>query len=197
MPKIVDPQLRRNQVIDASFRVIARKGLHATTLQKVADEAGLNIGSVRHYVANHEELLTFAMRSMMDRVSDRLVAHVDRLPGTAPHDGTRPAVRMLSELLPLDAERRLEVTVWMEFSMAARVNPTFAEYAAESARGTRQLIKLVITAIQHGRPATKTQVERIASLVDGLAFGCVLYPDLVTPRLAQATLTAELDGLAG
>ena len=111
MPKIVDREERRSQVADAAFRVIAGEGLAAVTLQKVATEAGLNIGSVRHYVDNYEELLVFAMRSMVDRVADRLMALIEDGWVQTPGRRLELAEDLLAELLPLDDARRLEVTV--------------------------------------------------------------------------------------
>ncbi|MFF3672049.1 hypothetical protein [Microtetraspora malaysiensis] len=47
------------------------------------------------------------MRVMRERVTSRLTAHVDRLPTMSTRDDQREAVvRMLSEVLPLDEERR-------------------------------------------------------------------------------------------
>ncbi|MEI5134937.1 TetR family transcriptional regulator [Streptomyces libani] len=57
MPKQVDREARRREVVDALFRVAVRDGLQRASLRAVADEARLNIGSVRHYFAGQEELM--------------------------------------------------------------------------------------------------------------------------------------------
>lgn len=50
---------------------------HATTSAAItANWIRLNIGSVRHYFGGHDELIGFAMQSMLERVSARLHAHM-------------------------------------------------------------------------------------------------------------------------
>ncbi|MEV7908499.1 TetR/AcrR family transcriptional regulator, partial [Streptomyces anulatus] len=141
MPKQVDPVARRNAVVDALFRVVFREGLQRASLRAVADEAGLNIGSLRHYFANQQELMAFAMQAMLDRVSDRLLRRVDEAGNV---DTLTPAQRrslsmeLLSELLPLDETRRAEVAVFVDFVTAARTHPAIdAELARRSAVGAR------------------------------------------------------------
>lgn len=50
MPARIDAEERRQYVIDAAFRLIVAEGLEGLTLRKVAAEANLNIGSVRHFL---------------------------------------------------------------------------------------------------------------------------------------------------
>jgi AcrR family transcriptional regulator len=56
------------------FRVIRRDGVDQASLRAVATEAGLVIGSVRHYFATHDEMIVFAMRVLADRVTTRIAA---------------------------------------------------------------------------------------------------------------------------
>src|SRR5262245_33159414 len=126
MPKQVDREARRREVVDALFRVVVRDGLQRASLRAVADEARLNIGSVRHYFAGQEELMRFAMRSMLDRVGSRLQRRIDELGDLDTIPGPRLrrfVVELLSELLPLDESRRAEVTVLVDFCTAARTHP--------------------------------------------------------------------------
>ncbi|MGH3548110.1 MAG: hypothetical protein ACRDQU_08350 [Pseudonocardiaceae bacterium] len=44
---------------------MVRSGLQQASLRAVADEATLNLGSVRHYFDNQQELMRFAMQSML------------------------------------------------------------------------------------------------------------------------------------
>src|SRR5687767_9766745 len=89
MPKFVDAALRRQEVVEAVFRIIAADGLERASLREVADEAELAVGSVRHYFASSDELLTHSFGVVVDRVVGRLTAADDRLaevlPGTPDH----------------------------------------------------------------------------------------------------------------
>jgi len=44
MPKVVDWDARRDEVLAATWRVIARHGLAGTTVRKIAREAGYSAG---------------------------------------------------------------------------------------------------------------------------------------------------------
>ncbi|MFI9724075.1 TetR/AcrR family transcriptional regulator [Streptomyces sp. NPDC052396] len=204
MPKLVDAEARRREVVDALFRVAVRDGLQRASLRAVADEAGLNIGSLRHFFASQQELMDFAMRSMLDRVTGRVLRRVERIGDLAVHDRPerlRLAAELLGELLPLDERRRAEVTVFIDFNAAARTNPAFAELAHHTAVGTRRLVHRVLTRLDDcgtlgvGRDL-ELETERLSALVDGLGHAAALHPEVLGAPSCQAVLLAHLTELA-
>lgn len=203
MPKQVDREARRRDVVDALFRVVVRDGIQRASLRAVADEARLNIGSVRHYFAGQEELMRFAMRSMLDRVGARLQHRIDALgdlSGLAAPQIRRCAVELLSELLPLDDSRRAEVTVLVDFSTAARTHPALDDLARETATGTRTLVRRILARLDTAgglRPGLTldTETERLTSLLDGLAFTAVLRSDVLDAQTCATVLRAHIDDL--
>ncbi|MBH1938371.1 TetR/AcrR family transcriptional regulator [Streptomyces sp. AV19] len=205
MPKIVDPEARRRDVVDALFRVVVRDGLQRASLRAVAGEAGLNIGSVRHYFAGQRELMEFVMRAMLDRVTRRLLCGVEEigdLGAYARAERLRLVAGLLSELLPLDGRRRAEVVVFLEFTLAARTDPAFAEIARQTAVGTRRLLRRVLVRLDesgtlpHGRDLG-VEVERLAALLDGLGQAAVVHPDVLGPARCEEVLVTHLEELAG
>ena len=109
VPKVVDPEARRREVAEAVFRVVRRHGLEQASLRNVADEAGLAIGSVRHYFADHDDLLRFALEELTDRLERRVLARAAQARSAPTREGRRQAVAdLLGELLPLDPDRRDE-----------------------------------------------------------------------------------------
>jgi AcrR family transcriptional regulator len=165
----------------------------------VADEAKLNIGSVRHYFGSQQELMCFAMQSMIDRVAARLGRHVEELPTlrTLPRSRRQQwVVDLLSELLPLDDARRGEVIVWMEFTIAARINPALDDLAQKSAIGTRSLVRRVLNNRESKilRPGLDLDVEtgRLVALLDGLSINAALRPDLLNAADCLMALRAHL-----
>ncbi|MEU6721983.1 TetR family transcriptional regulator C-terminal domain-containing protein [Nonomuraea sp. NPDC046802] len=204
MPKVVDPVERRHAVVDALFRVVVRDGLQRASLRTVAAEAQLNIGSLRHYFATHEELTRFAMASMIERVGGRLRASVDEagdLAALPPADLLELAVRLLGELLPIDESRRAEVTVFLDFAAASRTDPALRDLAERAAVGMRGFVRLVLERLGSRdalRPGVRIDVEteRLASLVDGLGMNAVLHPELVSASDCLDILRAHLGALA-
>src|SRR4029450_9629084 len=110
MPKLVDPDQRRSELAQAVWTVIRRDGLQRASVRNVAREAGLSMGSLRHYFASQSELLCFAMQLVGDRGRARVAA----LEPAA--DPRRRARQLLHELVPLDDERRAEAEVWLGFT---------------------------------------------------------------------------------
>jgi DNA-binding transcriptional regulator YbjK len=195
MPRKVDAAARRQDVVEALFRVAVRDGLGRVSLRTVADEARLNIGSLRHYFDSQPELMRFAMRAMLDRVAERVRARLEELPATAPRpDRVTQAVGLLSELLPVDAARRGEVTVFLDFLALARTHPELSDLAAEAATGTRGAARRILGYLTGADP-DPIEVERLTSLLDGLGINAVLHPGLVPPATAEAVLRAHLTAL--
>lgn len=193
MPKLVDPQERRRIVIDAFFRLVCTKGVEGASLRNVAAESGLNLGSVRHYFDDYEDLLTAAADELVERMTARLLRHLDRLPAKRDHPGRlRVALDMLEELLPLDENRRTETTVWLAIVERARIVPSIRPAAGRLFEGPRTLVRRIVDAAGVDRPALRT--ETIASTIDGLAFNGVHYPERLSPRRAREVLRHCLAG---
>jgi AcrR family transcriptional regulator len=169
----------------------------------VAAEAQLNIGSLRHYFTSQQELMQFAMQSMLDRVSSRLLRRLDQLGdlrGVPLADQRRRAVDLLAELLPLDENRRGEVMVFIDFTAAARTNPAYHELARQAALGTRTLIRQVLgrlqqTAAVHSDLDVPLETERLAALVDGLSITAALHPDILNAPTCLRIVGAHMEQL--
>ena len=200
MPKIVDAEARRQDVVEAVLRIIAGDGLERASLRETADEAGLAVGSVRHYFAGSEQLLAFSFASVVDRIVRRLEASLPgvhaAVPGTPGH---RAAIlTLLCGLLPLDGPRALEVCAWMAFRNAARVRPFLA---AEADRSHREVAVIVGTVISALRPEDEpkenlvVEAERLLATLDGLCMHALLQPGWMTREMCIEVLEQHLDGM--
>lgn len=177
------------------FRVVRRHGLEQASLRNVADEAGLAVGSVRHYFADHDDLLRFALAELTDRLERRVLAQAERArAATAPDERRQAVADLLGELLPLDPDRRDESEIWLAFVTAARTRPTLQPEARRLHAGMRVLIGKVLG--EGGVSDVALEVERLASLLDGLAVNGVLQPDLTTPDVMRAVLRRHLESLS-
>ncbi|GAA1385451.1 TetR family transcriptional regulator C-terminal domain-containing protein [Kitasatospora putterlickiae] len=205
MPKVVIAENRRQDVARAVLRLVARDGLEHASLRNIADEAGLAIGSVRHYFDGQSEVVTFAMEELCARIGERVRRHAERLLNpaapTGPADRRAAVEALLAELLPLDDVRREEAELWLAFTTAARTRPELRPGAALLHESTRHLIARVLDEARRagGAPAdldVPLETERLAALLDGLALGMVLHPAGVPPRTALLILRRHLRDLA-
>lgn len=196
-PRVVDPVARRQHVAEAVFRVVVRDGVEQASLRNVALEAGLAIGSIRHYFDSHDAMIIFAVEALVESIGARVLAHVENLSLPAER---RPAERVLSEMLPLDERRRDEAVLWLAFATAARTRPALMPHAEKLYDGLRFICSKVLTRMRDEGAAAADldvplEVERLASLLDGLTVDGVLHPDRMTPSLSVSLLRRHLESL--
>lgn len=194
MPKVVDAEERRQVIAEATLRVIAREGVESATLGRVATEAGLAVGSVRHYVPTHGEVLAAAMERLVEQVNARVLA-------VASDENPNRGADVLAELLPLDSRRREEAAVWLALAGASRFQAELEPFFAQLHSGTRDLARIVLTHAQKsgrlapGETVLAIETERLAALLDGLTLGAVTRPADLTPDILTEVLAHHLDRL--
>jgi AcrR family transcriptional regulator len=97
---------RRDEIVDTSARVFARRGYHATGIAELCAVNGLGKGAFYHYIASKEELLA----AIHDRVMDEVMVGADRV---ARADGSpSEQLAMLGDEL-LDVIHRYPDHVWV------------------------------------------------------------------------------------
>lgn len=189
MPKIVDPDRRRQELAQAVWRVIRREGVEHASVRTVAREAGLSAGSLRHYFGTQTELLAFAMATVMERVEHR-IAQVPR-----PDDTLVAAKAVLAELLPLDDERAAENEVWLAFTARALADSRLRELRDQAYdRLQAGCAAWIARLLPDAEPAEReVESERLFALIDGLAVHAAVRPASATPARLAAVLDHHLD----
>lgn len=177
------------------WRLILRDGISAVSVRDVAAEAGLSTGSLRHMFASKADLLAFSMDLVFVRLRARVRAHLSI------KDPRDRALAMVSELLPLDEERRRQLVVSLALTTEAPSHPQLDVIALNAQRETRRgFVALLRYLARHDRFAPDLDIDveaaRLHAFVDGAAVHAMLgEPD--TPEAALRMITAHLDSLAG
>ena len=109
MPKIVDHDERRLELVDATWRIIARQGLEGATMREIAMEAGFANGALKPYFPTKDTLLEFAFGHVFNRTNQR-IAEV-----TEGKNGMEALRAFCLEVLPLDEERVNEARIVIPF----------------------------------------------------------------------------------
>lgn len=198
----MDAEARRGEVVESVYRIIAVDGLERASLREVADEAGLAVGSVRHYFASSEELLNYSFATVVDRIvlrlSDALAKMQMLTPATPEHH--EAVLTLLGQLLPLDEPRAMDACVWMAFKNAARTRRFLAAEADRSHREVAAVVGQLITALVPdgggGQQSLVTEAERLLAMLDGLCMHALLQPAWMTAQMCRDVLERHLADLA-
>jgi len=194
MPKIVDWDARRDEILSATWRVIARDGIARATIRAIAREAGCSRGILAHYFDDKADILGSALLMSHRRVVARMEAGTAGLAGLA-------ALRVIMiEALPLDEQRDLEAQIEISFWGRALGNPALRELQhAEFDRFAERLRGHLAEAEKAGELRDGVDIalaaHQLLVLIDGLSAERVLYPDRVSPARQQEMLDELLGRL--
>jgi AcrR family transcriptional regulator len=192
VPKIVDHDARREELVEATWRVLARTGMLGATMREIAREAGVSTGLLAHYFADKEDLLAFALRLSHRRVYERIHAGSQGIVGL-------PALRVIMlEALPLDEPRLLEAQIEMTFLSLAMGNDSLRDLQnREFERFWDELHHRVSEAQALGEISPDLDADWITHqliiLVEGISLEAVLYPARVNPDQQREILEHFLD----
>lgn len=195
MPKLVHHELRRKEVAEAAWRVIAKRGIDAATVREIASEAGCSTGVLAHYFRDKDELLLYALRLATERTARRM-AH--RIRGASGPEALRA---VLLEALPLDDERQVEWRIWLSFWGHAVSDVLLAEEQKKRYAQWRGLVRSLILAgqrqgsIRHDIAAGE-ETDSIVALIDGIGIQATFEPDRLSSEHQIALLDRYLSWLA-
>ena len=180
MPRVADKQERRDEVVDAAFRVIAREGLSGTSMREVAKEAGCTIGLINHWFTSRDDLV----EASFDRAITLELEEV-----TAIVDDPSYFIEAASKFLPVDERRRDAAKVWIAFYAMVLSGSDYENRRTDRCKAIR---KVMVEGLKHFRPlpACHDIVDRIFALVDGIAVNALMDPARWT-RNRQRTVLRE------
>ena len=181
MPKIVDWDTKRDEILSATWRVIARDGITGATIRAIAREASCSRGILGHYFAEKADILGSALVLSHRRVGARMTAATTGLSGLA-------ALRIVMlEALPLDGRRDLEAQIEISFWGRALGNAELRELQnSEFDRLCARLRGHLAEAAGLGELRDDCELglatHHLVALIDGLSAERVMYPDRVTAQ---------------
>ena len=190
-------EARREELVAAGIALLAREGVEAATMRRLAAAADCTTGAITHYFADRDALLLAMLRQVHRAAGERMAAAIaaERTP--------RERLRaVLLHALPLDAERLIEWKVWLAFwGVVAGARKLAAEHAGRYAEWRAMLLSLVQENGVRGEAAERLTAHLIA-VVDGFGLQLTLArssKDVVRLRgqcfgaLAAALMAEDLE----
>ncbi|PTL59580.1 TetR/AcrR family transcriptional regulator [Paraconexibacter algicola] len=139
--------LRVSEILDAALRCLARDGYAATSIQRVADEARLHKRVVLYYYGSRENLFDAVVRTLGDRLFDRLEEALTGLEEPADIVATG-----YTELWAAITTDRALLVAWFGLRAEAITDPVLQVTASYLADRLRALISgLIDDAVGRGR----------------------------------------------
>lgn len=164
----LDPEARRAQIVDATARLIARRGLHNVRIADIAAECKTSPATVHYHFESKNEALRAALAHYADRLHQRLDDEV------SPASDSREKLRRLIEIqLPVSDDDIDEWSIWMQSWIEALFQPDLRQTQVATYRRWRDTVVAAIRACQRDGYGAGADAELMAStftsLVDGLA----------------------------
>ncbi|MCC4908338.1 TetR/AcrR family transcriptional regulator [Microbacterium sp. cx-59] len=135
-PSVADERTR--QIIDATIATIGAHGITGASLDRIAEQAGMSRGHVRHFVGNRDDLLRESARRFYFEGTDG----TSILPSGTDTIGAAMAYLFGPEF----TEPGSDNAVVFGFVEAARTNPAIAELLTAAYAGTETLIADLLAA---------------------------------------------------
>ncbi|WP_417516047.1 TetR/AcrR family transcriptional regulator [Minwuia sp.] len=193
MPRPDLKALRREQILDAFERCIARDGVEGAGLDRVAEEAGLARALIRHNIGNRDAVLAAAVHRFIERSR---VEWAETLAGMPRRNGLKTLVGWLFD--PAHADPHM-VRVSEALIAACTGNRELTAQIRQWLTGFTDALQSAIA--DHHPDAAEPRVKAVAAGLTGIYFNLdsvtVLgeMPDLRdASREAALLLVAALDG---
>jgi AcrR family transcriptional regulator len=188
VPKIVDHDERRLELVDATWRIIARLGTEGATMREIALEAGFANGALKPYSPTKDTLLTFAFGHVFNRTNER-IGEV-----TAGKTGI-PALRAFCvEVLPLDSERVSEARIVIPFWQKAINDPEKAAIHRESMEQWHAaIVGYLAEAREHGTVSAAVDDAAVAGHLLNMLLGAQIAAALAPEGQVDPGLSEQLE----
>ncbi|MGO3069858.1 TetR/AcrR family transcriptional regulator [Corynebacterium casei] len=192
MPKVVDHVQRKQELVESTWRVIARRGLAGATMRQIAEEAGYANGALKPYFPTKMDLLAATFEHVYSSTEERIGKSIE---GLREFEAVRA---MCLEVLPFTERLRDEARIVVSFWDSAAQDEKHAALAAVSTNRWCEMIATMLKeAKEDGLLRSISNVESTAEILvvflQGSQITAVTDPDGFNEERILNQLEAYLD----
>jgi AcrR family transcriptional regulator len=193
MPKIVDPQQRRDEIAAVTLAVISKVGLENTTIRMISREGGFSSGVISHYFRDKNELTNFAFELVINRAFAEIEHRASK---------RKPGLARLRESMAVMLPRKGDplIAVSMGFWGRAVDNPSLSIIFSKNYTRWRDLVQEFLKeAIDEGEISNRDltiETDFIISFIDGLSIAMQLEPKRFPAARREALLDLAIFRIA-
>ncbi|MBP1917419.1 AcrR family transcriptional regulator [Lederbergia galactosidilyticus] len=194
MPRMVNHEKKRKSIAEAAWSIIKKEGIEKASIRRVATEAGMSAGALRHYFSTKDEMLLFIMDYYLEEGKKRSQSK------SWSDTPLQAVAEVLLELIPIDEEKKIETSVWWILALQSLTSDSLKEKKDEMTNGMYELASsmieiLVLQGILSDSTNVKLEKSRLATLIDGLSIHALLRPDVYTPEKVKEVIRYHLETL--
>lgn len=194
MPRMVNHEKKRKSIAEGAWSIIKKEGIEKASIRRVATEAGMSAGALRHYFSTKDEMLLFIMDYYLEEGKKRSQSK------SWSDNPLQAVAEVLLELIPIDEEKKIETSVWWILALQSLTSDTLKEKKDEMTNGMYELASsmieiLVLQGILSDSTNVKLEKSRLATLIDGLSIHALLRPDVYTPEKVKEVIRYHLETL--
>ena len=154
----------RDQILQATLRLIGERGIGAVTNRAVARAAGVSLGSLTYHFPSQEDLLREALHTFVDEEIARITAYVTALAdaGLGPAQAPDQVEKAIAEFT--DGPKQIAN---LELHLHAARDPAIRETSQRSVAAYDRLAAAVLKAL--GIPDAERHAPAIVAMLYGLA----------------------------
>ena len=193
LPANDSDDVQRQQIAEATCRVISRGGLGDATFRRIATELGATTGLISHYFTTKADLLNYTITYAQQRLSAQ---------GLSLEWSSKEAFieDLCKALSPANRAATMFWQVWIAYLGVALIDDDVrAEYVTWDDLSRQQLRSFVATEL--GDEATSADIELVADALNALATGigvlALLDTERLTTRRVRSILLQSFEAIIG
>lgn len=195
MPKIVDHDQRRSEIISAMWRVVDADGVGGVSVRSVAASAGVSKTNVGHYFDSQPHLLALGALESATNTTARILAT------ELGDDPLADATNLLMRMVPDTPTKRRRAAVWLHVLDVGAHNPGTQALTTEIESMHTNAVVHVLEQLRtrklvHRGRDIASEATALHALVDGVALQNLAARAMMSKNLARDVLRGHLAGLA-
>lgn len=188
MPKIIDHDQRRTEILDITWQLIVEGGIEAATMREIANRAGFANGALKHYFPGKDDIIRSAYERALGSITDKLQPHIEGLSGIA-------AIRAsMLHTLPLTADDVTAARILLSYLERCAFNPELDQHYGAHVQNWKQGYREWLTqARAAGEVLTSSDDELLISEIIQMNVGATILSVVAADEIDTAVLRSQVD----
>lgn len=199
MPRIVDKEEKRDDILQAALKVFARQGVYRFKMIDIAEEAAVGKGTLYEYFSTKEELIGASFRQFLEEYEKFVLDRVQLAAG--PVESVRTYFRAALQFFEQEPERlHLFLDLWSGGVAGREPNSVMAEMTEVYLRAREDLSAKIARAQAESRIPTRDpalSASALLALMDGVLFQAALGVTPLNSKTAGVLEEILMKGIEG